>query len=630
MAFFEQSELKDLYSQAKLEAYEWRRNYKEYERLADNGLLDDLDELLPETNDGSLAAGLFKLPKRVVKSDLSGRFKSNDREEAWITELANIYWTNTVLPNANTDAPHKRKVKDVVRKAAMYGGQPVIELLVDDGKGGSKADFIVPYCQDVRLEPGKVSDQASDIIFWDIFYTKKQVRDLLEQAKRETEENPTDGYNKWDIAAIKAIVESKEDGDERDANEDHEERSEKSVTKGGIKFCIAFQRGARAPFYMYHSRTDKVIREWENPDPTGDIPVHYLYCYQDFTNPYGIGIVKLAGGTQNVLDIMRMYDVFATQAGIRPPRLIRGNEDEVDEDSMVTAPDANWYVGNAQVEKWEMANGVYNQLPTRVQMYQSSLNKFIPMGDTTVSSTAGDPTQSKTPAGVKQAQAMLSIDDEDFKDNLDEWWEQVASSLMNLTFANMQGTDLLKLTDEQRDILMKAGLEFPLDETGRPLTNELEILWDEARSTFTFEMDADATSEDEKKEKRDAMVQALELRASDPNFDMALMQAGYEFNLGEAYSSLIQMIVDNDKIITKVSPEDQQMMEERAIQEQATQERAVGTQEGLTEEDAIANVQGVMEEYGVDQETALLALMAEEDGEDPEMVKATLRGEANA
>lgn len=629
MAFFEQSDLHDLYKLAKEESYEWRRPYKEYERIADNGLLDDLDEVLPETNDGSLAAGLYKLPKRVVKNNLEGRFESSDRDEAWITELANIYWKNKILPNANTDAPYKRKVKDVVRKAAIYGGQPVINLLVDDGKGGSKADFIVPYCQDVRLEPGKVSDQASDIIFWDVYYTRKQIADMIEQAKDENGKsdgkgentvNQGDGYNKWNIEALQAIYDSKDEGEDRDQNEDHDSKDGLAVKKGGVKFCIAFQRGVKAPFYMYHHSTNKVVREWENPDPTGDIPVKYLYCYQDFINPYGVGIVKLAGGTQNVLDIMRMYDVYATQIGVRSPRVISGNEDEVDEDSMVYAPDANWYVGNAKVDRWEMANGVYNQLPTRIQMYQSSLNKFMPIGDSTVSASAGDPMQSKTPAGVKQAQAMLSIDDEDFIDNLYEWWEQVATNLINLTFANMQGSDILKLSDDEMKLLADAGLEIPMGEMGTPLTNELEVLWDETRSTFTFQMDAEKDADAEKQEKREALTAALELRAADPNFDMTLMQSGWKFDLGETYATLMGLIVDNDKIITRVSPEDQAMMDQQMMGQAEPMENT----QPQTEEEAMATVEAVMQQYGVDQETALEALMSEEAGVDPEQIKQVL------
>ena len=92
MAFFNKDEIKQLYYEAEQQSYEWRRNYEEYERLADNGLLEDLDPTLPETNDGSLSAALFKLPKRIVSSELTGRVKALDADDAWVAELANIVW----------------------------------------------------------------------------------------------------------------------------------------------------------------------------------------------------------------------------------------------------------------------------------------------------------------------------------------------------------------------------------------------------------------------------------------------------------------------------------------------------------------------------------------------------------
>jgi hypothetical protein len=632
MAFYLPDELQDLYKETKSESYEWRRDYPEYERLADNGLLEDLDEDLPETNDGTLSASLFKLPKRVV-GDLTGRFKALDADDAWITELANIYWENRIFPNANTDATPKRKQKDIVRKAAVYGSQPSIQLLVDDGNGGTKADFIVPYVQDVRLEPGKVSDQASDIIFWDVYYTRKQVESLIEQAKRETKENQ-DGYNKWNVKALEAIHEAGGGEEDRDSNEDHKGKESKSVTKGGIKFCIAFQRGVKAPFYMYHHKSDSVVREWENPDPTGDIPVKYLYCYQDFNNPYGIGIVKLAGGTQNVLDIMRMNDVLATQTGVRPPKMIMGNEDEVDFDSLVYATNADWITGNAKVELVNLANGVYDRLPQRIEMYQSSLNKMLPLGDTTVSATAGDPMQSKTPAGVKQAQAMLSIDDDDFKDNLHEWWESVAKQLVNLTFANMQGTDLLKLNDEERDILAKAGLKFPLDKFGEP-TNELEIIWDEARATFDFELDAEDTKAKDEEKRLEGLIRVLELRTTDPMLDQKLMMSGKRFNDGELLTSIIQLTTDNKNILQDIDPEELEGMQSQMQAEQMMAQQPPVEQEApqVTPEEAQANVEAVMAEYSVDQSTAAEMLMLEEEGTPPEQIQEALmmrEGERNA
>lgn len=633
MAFFLEEDLDGLYTRAKDEAYEWRKNYDEYERLADNELADDIDESLPEINDGTLAAALFKLPKRIVNSELKGRFKALDAEDAWITELANIYWENKIIPQANYKASWARKWKDAVRKAAIYGSQPIISLLVDDGMGGVKPDIDVPYAQDVRLEPGKVSDLDSDVIFWDVYYTRKQVRDLIEQAERENKDNPQDGMNKWNVANLKAVLENKNDEEDREQTETHEDKQDKAVTKGGIKFCIVFQRGVKAPFYMYHKSSNKVVREWENPDPTGDIPVKYLYCYQDFNNPYGIGIVKLAGGTQNVLDELRRLHVLATQIGIRPPFTIEGNEEDVDFDSLIYAQEQPWIVGNAKVTEKNMANGVYQQLAATVSMYKTSLMDVLPMGDTSISSTdSGNPQYSKTPAGVKMQAQQLSIDDEDFKDNLYMTYEAVATNIINITFANKQGTDLLTLSPDEMKILASAGLDIPMDEvTGEPLTQELEVIWDEARATFSFEMEAEDNKDSEEAEKIESMVKALELRAADPNFDMAMQMSGYQFNLGEAYYTLMKLITKNDKIVEEISAEDKAMMEQgmggmqdpmQAEQMQAEQAMAQeqGVAQSVDPETAQANIEAVMAEYGVDQDTAVEALMAEEEGADPELI----------
>ena len=615
MAFFLTEDLDDLYTRAKDEAYEWRKNYSEYERLADNELSDDIDDTLPEVNDGELAAALFKLPKRVVNRDLKGRFSAKDTDEAWITELANIYWENKVIPNANYKAPWARKWKDAVRKAAIYGSQPIISLLVDDGEGGVKPDIDIPYAQDVRLEPGKVSDLDSDVIFWDVYYTRKQVRDLIEQAERENKDNPQDGMNKWDVKALKNILEAKNDDEDRDQTETHEGKNEKSVTKGGIKFCIVFQRGVKAPFYMYHKASNQTVREWENPDPTGDIPVKYLYCYQDFNNPYGIGIVKLAGSTQNVLDELRRLHVLATQIGIRPPFTVEGNEDEVDFDSLIYAQEQPWIVGKARITERNMANGVYQGLANTIQMYKASLQNFIPMGDTGITSAnSGDPTRSRTDDGVKLQEAQLSIDDEDFKDNLYMTYEAVATNIINITFANKQGSDLLNLSSDEMKILASAGLEIPTDPvTGDPATQELEVIWDEARATFTFEMEAEDSKEEKDAEVVDAMVKALELRAADPNFDMSMQESGYQFNLGEAYYTLMKLITKNDKIVSEISAEDQKMMEQIALDPNLDPSMAQeqGVAQSIDPETAQANVEAVMQEYGVDQQTAAEALMLE-------------------
>lgn len=614
MAYLEDpQEIKELYTQAKAEATEWKRDFDEYERLADNDLIENLDESLPEVNDGTLSAALFKLPKRIVNSNLTGRPKALDKDDAWVSELAKMQWENNIVKNANSQAPFHRKWKDAVRKAAIYGGIPIISLFVENGDYiGS--DFIVGDAYDITLEPGKKSDYDSDIMFWDIYLTDMQLDKMIERAERETKEakeNEEDGYNKWSIKNLKDIKAEKQE-EERPSDEIPNSKDDKAIKRSGHHFFVMFQRGVEAPFYMCHTRTGKQVREWSNDDPTGDVPIHYLYCYQDFINPYGIGICKLAGGTQNVLDYMRQSDVLATQLGLRPPKLIRGDISEIDWDSIVYTEDADWIVGNAIVERQELANGVYNQLPNRISMYKTSLNQLIPTGDTSISTSAGDPNYSKTPAGVKFQAANLSIDDDDFKDNLYMTYAIVAKSMINIHFANMQGVDLMKLNDEEREILQKAGLEFPEGPNGP--TNELELKWDEIRATFDFEVDPEVDQEAEDKEKLDSLLRVAELRATDPTLEQALLTSNKRLDVGELFSSIIALTTDNDKIIVDIAPEEQDQGGEQNPEElQAAQ----------------ANIQGVMQQYGVDEVTAAAALEAEAQGYPVEDIIKELSGAGN-
>lgn len=636
MAFLtDDKELYDLQDQGKTEAQIWRQSYPEFERLADNDLLEDGDESLPEVNDGSLSASLFKLPKRIVSSALTGRATATDSDDAWVTELANIVWEKKIIPNANSQAPFHRKWKDAVRKAAIYGSVPLITLFVERGRY-TGADFVVAQPQDVTLEPGKVSDYDSDVLFWDVYFSRSQVKDMIKRAKAESKEardNPNDeSFNKWSVEVLNKAYNSKEEAS-RDVNDEH---SNKKVQQKGIKFCIAVQRGVDAPFKMFWRK--ETAREWSNPDPSGDVNIHYLYCYQDFVNPYGTGIVKLAGGTQNVLDYMRKADVLATQIGLRPPVSIAGDLTNADLDSIgVYAQDAQWITGEAVVRREEISNQVYSQLPARVSMYKTSLNQLIPTGDTSIGgSDSGDPQYSKTPAGVAFQKANLSIDDEDFKDNLYMTYEAVAKSMINTHFANMQGSDLLKLTDEERDRLIQAGLEFPVDEKGNP-TNELEVIWDEARATFDFEINAEQSKTTDEAQQLEGLMKVMDLIRDPATQQMLstgqpLMLGTMKLDPGELISEIINLTTDNDKIITQVTPEEEeeqlmnaQMAEQQMMQQPIEGEVVEQPQEQLPEQlPEPSYLDAVMAQFNVDEGTAMAMLAAEEQGYHPEEILEAL------
>lgn len=618
------------YELGKKEAREWKKDYPEFERLANNELPEDLDENDPEVSDGSLAAALYKWPKRVVPKDLSGSPRALDRTDEWINEFAKIEWEKNIIPNANTQAPFTRKWKDAVRKAGIYGSVPLITI-VHETNNGTASDFIVAYPQDVVMEPGKISDNDSDVFYWDVYFTDDQLRQIIKdydaeiKAAKEEERAP---YNTWNRAAVKELLDSKYEED-RDTRDMAKALNDKPVKKGGKKVVMAFRRGVGAMFTGYAPGIKKFVREFENPDPTGDPGVHYLYCYQDFVNPYGVGIAKLAGGKQNVLDFFTRAHVLATQVGIQPPVEFKGDTAATDFNSYVYGQNAIWIAGAAQTERKDLANGVYQELPASMSMYKSSMNQLIPMGDISISgSDSGDPNVSKTPAGVKFQQQNLSIDDEDMTDNLLLTYSAVGRSMINVHFANKQGSDIMNLTDSERERIFKTapGL-FPQfseqqdPESGEvyPPSNELEVIWDNARAHFDFTVDAEPDKTADEDKRLEGAMKVLELVNADPAFTQEIQLAGKKFNKGELLSDIIGMLTDNDKIITDISPEEQSQMEAEAAQQEAQMQIQGQPQEqlGQPQQPQIEpgqRIQEVMNQYGVDEETAAMALDAEYKG----------------
>ena len=620
----------DSYTKAETDGKEWKKDYPEFERLANNELLPDLDENLPETNDGSLAAALFKLPKRVVPSNITGSPRALDRDDLWINEFAKIEWEKNIVPNANTQAPFQAKWKDAVRKAGIYGSVPLVTLTTKKN-GKTLTDFVVAYPHDCWLEPGKVSDYDSDVVYWDVYYSERQIDDIIKSEQDEIKEAKAENrpaYTTWKLKELKDVLKFKHK-QERDQDNVPKGLDDKTVTKSGIKITFCFNRGVNSKFYALAHGTKEIVREWDNPDPTGDIPIHYLYCYQDFINPYGIGIVKLAGGTQNVLDYMRQADVLATQIGIRPPILISGDTSETDLDSFVYGQDVLWFAGRATVARQELGNNVYNQLPTRVGMYKTSLNNLIPTGDTTISGESGDPQYSKTPAGVKFQQANLSVDDQDMKDKLFLAYSAVGKSMINTHFANKQGSDIMQLSETERERIFKSAPElFPQfseqvdPETGEvlPPSKELEVIWENTRATFDFEVDPEPETSQDESEKLDGALRVLELVNADPTLPQELQMSGKKLNKGELLADIIGLLTENDKIITDISPEEQAEME---AEQQAQMERVPQEMPQQMEQPAQEPMDPQMEapiEQPLDQELPTIEQLIEAYADDERMI----------
>lgn len=618
MAYLQKDELVESYNEASKKAEEWMKPFDEYERIAGNKLSKNLAKNMPRVNDGSLAASLLETPMQVLPSLQTGKFTSMNRDEAWLNEVANIIWKERIVPNANTQASFFDKEQIALYRALKYGAQPRYNFFVStDTYTGS--DWSLPYVRNLKLEPGKFSVDDCDYVFLDIYFTKLQLKNIVEQQEREAKEAKAEGRkfeSTWDLKQVKELADmamTAKEMEEQNINE-----REKQIHASGIKVTACFQRGQGAEFYMFskHLPEGTCLRTWKNPDPTGALPITMQYCYETLESPYGIGRVELAGPTQNVLDFLTQSHVLATQIGLMPPKKVSGETSNTNFSSMVFAPDALWQVGNAQVDVVNNTNSVYNQFATNFGLYKAQLQNLQGRTDGSVSSESGDPGFSKTQAGVKMQESRTNAQDNYLRNKADTASARMAEKMMNVHMAMMEGADVIALAEEDAERLIKAGYldAYPNPDTQEPSLEELPIMYDEVRSTFKFEYDARPEADEDDKNR---WVELINIATTNPNIIPAMQMAGWEFNIGEAFKKVIAAsgAGDWDKVLTQVDPE--QMGQDPMMD--PTMDPAMQS-DGEDEELA-----QTMEQYGLPEEAAVAVMEARRQGFSEEEIVNYLR-----
>lgn len=639
--FLKPDELKDAYFESDKWTDDWQKPFSEYERIAGNKLSKELSKNMPKVNDGSLAASLLETPMQVLPVMQTGKFTPTTKKNAWLGEIANIIWKTRIVPNANTQSSFFDKEQMSLYRALKYGAQPRYNFFVSTDKY-TGSDWSLPYIKNVKLEPGKYSVEDSDYLFLDVYYTKLQLKKIIDsitesnkkieeenkaemvlvkEEKRETNLQKPD--NTWNIVNLQKLADmavTQKESKDQNLNE-----KDKVAYASGIKTTICFNRGVNAPFYMFskHLEDKELLREWKNPDPTGDLPITMQYCYETLESPYGIGRVELAGPTQNVLDFLTQAHVLATQLGLQPPKKISGSTDNTNLNSIIMAPDAQWILGAAQVEVVDTTSDVYTQFPTNYGLYKSQLQNLQGRTDGSVSAESGNPQFSKTPQGIKQQVDRTNTQDNYLRNKADTASAKMATKMMNVHMAQMQGADILDIAEEDRERLKKAGYFDDNPETDIPSINDIEILYDEIRDTFKFEFDARPEADDSEKAR---WVEILDIVASNPNILPMLQQSGYKLELGEVFKKILTNSGADgwDKVLIKLDPEKAgvggQIDPTTGLPIDPTQDpNAIGGEVDHNQSDS-NEVQQIMEQYGVDEGTAIFMIQAEAKGYQPEEI----------
>lgn len=566
-AYLPQNEYAWTYYEAQKQARLFFLPFNEYERLAANKIREDLGPNMPRVNDGSLAGLLMETPMRILAQPFTGhakvlesidpKTKQPAMPQPWLGELINVLWEREIIPYANTQAPFFQKQQLALYRALIYGSCPIYTFFTNRN-GRRSADMVIPYIRDVYLEVGKSSDLDSDYIFFDQYYTRLQLDKILAAGNRV---EATGVKSPWNLKALKQIRDSHVESQKDYLSKNPAERN-RPVRSTQIKFTTVFQRGVGAPFDTFYNEGNKedltIVKSKINEDPTGDLPIHFLYAYEDLINPYGKGQIEISGGTQNVLDYMTQLHVLANQVGLQPPIVIEGDRSSVDLDSMVYAPTQFWFTGGAKIDIMETSSSILKEFPTAYAMYKGQLIGMQGTSTTDVTSESGDPTKGKTPTALDQQAERQNSHDNFLMSQAVQTFSRVFKSMLNIKFANMQGSDIIKLEADDAAKLMRAGL-IPADPKNPnvPQSQQLDLDWNTLRGKFDFEVDPESSVVKNNADQVAKLMEIPQLIAENPYLVEYIQQTGNQLNLGEVYEQIFTKLglQDIEKILTPIPQE---------------------------------------------------------------------------
>lgn len=567
MAYYlTEAEAFEAYADDEKEAFKHFELYDEIERLANARPKDKLPEGFTGVTDADLASSLRKIPKEYMSQMFTGKVSTLDTDEAWIAEVAQLRWDKRIVPNANFEDLFFNKQLDWGYRANKYGSQPMFAFhRVSENYAG--ADCALPYIRNVILEKGAVSDLGSNRIYLVQYYDKYRLKGIIASAEAEEKKAKAEkrkSYNTWIIPQLKKLL---DDGSEqpKDKRQQNYTERQNNTSVGGYKIIHCFQRGSKAPFFSFAPslpKEDNVVKKDTNRNPMGDMPVIFLYTDIEREDPYGLGVAALAAPNQNVQDAFTQLGVYNGFMLGRPAYAVKGNRNSsgIDLNSIKNIPDKLQFHGDADIQPVKTnASSFFSQLPTTMGFFKTQQQKILGSRDGSISASSGDPNFSKTNAGVKENVRSNNVDGNFLTNRHEQAYSRLASTMLNIDFANMEGTELIKIVEEEAIRLDKAGMEMDRDGDGNITSEEVMVEFDKMRAKYQFEVDANSSKEQSDQQDAEELAGNVQVIQSLSQLPPEIQWGDYTFKTGEYANTLLrkQGLPDIDKFLIKSSPEQQ-------------------------------------------------------------------------
>jgi hypothetical protein len=486
--------------------------FPEFERIAANQPFEGIDPNYPNTTDGTTASIIRKTPRRVIQQLPTGKVESDDDD--WLGVVADFIFTNKILPYANEEYDLIQKCWTAVEDALTFGSCVTYTPFLNHD-GYFCPDVTNLYWGDIAIQPGKKSIYSCSYFFMRSWWQKEDIEALIDRETKLAASAKKRGEkydSSWDLQALAQVKDAM-------TNKDQQARTpvenDRGVDATGIELITGFQKGVGAKFYTFASKGNIIVRTETNEDPRGKYPIDTMYGDIDGTNPLGRGIVELVGPLQNLIDSdMQMYQ-YNRALMLAPPVIVTGN---VSSSKIKLVPNAVIKIASndGQVVPLKIDTSAVINYPSLYGLQKSQLLNLVSSPDTSISSDIGNPGFSKTPAGINQQKANISVDDNYVRKMFEAWFENWAETAINLYFAKRSGVEELQLDEDSVEALKNLAKEGKFDLTQLSEDGLIRIDYDTATPALKFRVDASTSKMKDDQEQLAALTGLLTTLEQNP------------------------------------------------------------------------------------------------------------------
>lgn len=250
-----------------------------------------------------------------------------------------------------------------------------------------------------------------------------------------------------------------------------------------------------------------------------------LYSDYDGSSIMGRSLIDMGYGIQQALTSLLRSFIYTTDYNTDPAKTVSGNI--LNEDTFNLTKGNTMFINDEEgkVELHPIDTTSIQSFPQSYNLLMGVLLRSLPSSNATLPAGSGDPTQSKTQAGVNSQDNKADIDNNYYRKNYETYFEMVTENKINIYLAEVKAiaeknnaVPMITLDEEYANLVREALTEEQQEYINEQ--NQVKLDLSDSRGvnvSVNFESTRDMAKEEDLKRLNSFMTGFFEAAKSDPS-----------------------------------------------------------------------------------------------------------------